>query len=33
MRFPTNLEGYRDTNWVTDSDEVRSTSGYLFTLN
>lgn len=26
------LEGYCDANWVSDSDEVSSTSGYVFTL-
>jgi len=31
-KFPTVLEGFCDTNWVTDNDEVSSTSGYVFTL-
>ncbi|KAK4393566.1 hypothetical protein Sango_1827400 [Sesamum angolense] len=26
------LEGFCDANWVTDNDEVSSTSGYVFTL-
>ncbi|XP_059310984.1 secreted RxLR effector protein 161-like [Lycium ferocissimum] len=26
------LRGFCDANWVTDSDEVSSTSGYVFTL-
>ncbi|KAK4387189.1 Retrovirus-related Pol polyprotein from transposon TNT 1-94 [Sesamum angolense] len=26
------LEGFSDANWVTDNDEVSSTSGYVFTL-
>ena len=26
------LEGYCDANWVTDSDEVSSTSGYVFAM-
>jgi len=26
------LEGYCDVNWVSDNDEVSSTSGYVFTL-
>lgn len=26
------LKGYFDANWVTDNDEVSSTSGYVFTL-
>ncbi|GMI95547.1 hypothetical protein HRI_003224000 [Hibiscus trionum] len=30
--FPATLEGYCDANWVSDSDEVSSTSGYVFTL-
>ena len=31
-KFPAILEGYCDANWVTDNDEVSSTSGYVFTL-
>ncbi|KAL0463607.1 UNVERIFIED_CONTAM: Retrovirus-related Pol polyprotein from transposon TNT 1-94 [Sesamum latifolium] len=27
------LEGFCDANWVTDNDEVSSTSGYVFTLS
>ncbi|KAE8689158.1 Endoglucanase 16 [Hibiscus syriacus] len=30
--FPAVLEGYCDANWVSDNDEVSSTSGYVFTL-
>ena len=30
--FPVVLEGYSDTNWISDSDETKSTSGYVFTL-
>ena len=30
---PLVLEGYCDANWVTDSDETSSTSGYVFTLS
>ena len=30
--FPTVLEGYNDANWISDSDETKSTSGYVFTL-
>ena len=30
--YPQALEGYCDANWVTDNDEVSSTSGYVFTL-
>ncbi|KAL0323219.1 UNVERIFIED_CONTAM: Retrovirus-related Pol polyprotein from transposon TNT 1-94 [Sesamum angustifolium] len=31
-KFPAVLEGFCDANWVTDNDEVNSTSGYVFTL-
>ena len=27
--FPTVLEGYSDANWISDSDEIKSTSGYV----
>lgn len=30
--FPSVLEGYSDANWISDSDETKSTSGYVFTL-
>jgi len=30
--FPTVLEGYNDANWISDSDETKSTSGYVFTF-
>ena len=30
--FPDVLEGYSDTNWISNSDETKSTSGYIFTL-
>ena len=30
--FPIMLEGYNDANWISDSDEIKSTSGYVFTL-
>ncbi|XP_075083321.1 secreted RxLR effector protein 161-like [Nicotiana tabacum] len=30
--FPSSLEGYNDANWISDSDETKSTSGYVFTL-
>ena len=30
--FPRVLEGFSDTNWIFDSDEMKSTSGYIFTL-
>jgi hypothetical protein len=26
------LEGYCDANWISDSNEVKPTSGYVFTL-
>ena len=29
-KFPTVLEGFSDANWVSNNDEVNSTSGYLF---
>ncbi|KAL0441840.1 UNVERIFIED_CONTAM: Retrovirus-related Pol polyprotein from transposon TNT 1-94 [Sesamum radiatum] len=31
-KYPAVLEGFCDANWVTDNDEVSSTSGYVFTL-
>ncbi|WVZ07142.1 hypothetical protein V8G54_020488 [Vigna mungo] len=30
--FPAVLEGYSDANWISDSDETKSTSGYVYTL-
>ncbi|KAK4395818.1 hypothetical protein Sango_1736100 [Sesamum angolense] len=30
-KYPVVLEGFCDVNWVTDNDEVSSTSGYVFT--
>ncbi|KAK6151926.1 hypothetical protein DH2020_014561 [Rehmannia glutinosa] len=30
--FPSVLEGFSDANWISDSDEIKSTSGYIFTL-
>ncbi|XP_070030835.1 secreted RxLR effector protein 161-like [Nicotiana tabacum] len=30
--FPSTLEGYSDANWISDSDQTKSTSGYVFTL-
>ena len=26
------LEGYSDANWISNSDEIKSTSGYVFSL-
>ena len=31
-KFPSVLEGFCDANWVSDNDEVSSTSGFVFTL-
>ncbi|CAL9011582.1 unnamed protein product [Prunus brigantina] len=31
-RYPPVLEGYSDANWISDSTETKSTSGYVFTL-
>jgi len=30
--FPALIEGFSDANWIYDSDETKSTSGYVFTL-
>nr|KYP35006.1 Retrovirus-related Pol polyprotein from transposon TNT 1-94 [Cajanus cajan] len=30
--FPAVLEGYNDANWISNSNEIKSTSGYVFTL-
>ena len=30
--YPTILSGYYDANWISDTDEVKSTSEYMFTL-
>ena len=30
--FSNVLEGYSDANWIIDSEETKSTSGYIFTL-
>ena len=30
--FPVVLEGHNDANWISNSDERKSTSGYLFIL-
>jgi hypothetical protein len=26
------LEGYSDANWISNADELKATSGYVFTL-
>ena len=28
--YPKVLEGYSDSNWICDADEIKATSGYLF---
>ena len=30
--FPSVLEGFNDENWISDSNEMKSTSGYVFIL-
>ena len=30
--FPSVLEGFSDANWISDSDEMKSTNGYVFIL-
>ncbi len=30
--YPVVLEGYSDSNWICDVDEIKATSGYVFTL-
>ena len=30
--YPPVLEGYSDSNWISDADEIKATSGYVFTL-
>jgi hypothetical protein len=31
-RNPKILEGYSDSNWISDDDEIKAMSGYVFTL-
>src|SRR6185436_19340217 len=31
-RHPAVLEGYSDSNWISDADDLYTTSGYVFTL-
>ncbi|KAK4401028.1 Retrovirus-related Pol polyprotein from transposon TNT 1-94 [Sesamum angolense] len=31
-RYPAVLEGYSDANWISDSKDTKSTSGYVFTV-
>jgi hypothetical protein len=30
--YPRVQEGYSDSNWISDADEIKATSGYVFTL-
>jgi hypothetical protein len=30
--YPSVLEGYSDSNWISDADEIKATSGYIFTF-
>jgi hypothetical protein len=30
--YPRVLEGYSDSNWISNTDEIKATSGYVFTL-
>jgi hypothetical protein len=30
--YPAVLEGYNDSNWILDADEIKTTSGYIFTI-
>jgi hypothetical protein len=30
--YPAILEGYSDSSWVLDEAEIKSTSGYIFTI-
>ena len=31
-RYPVVLEGYSDANWISDTKDTKSTSGYVFTI-
>ena len=31
-RYPMIREGYSDSNWISNVDEMKATSGYAFTL-
>jgi general stress protein CsbA len=31
-RHPAVLEGYSDSNWISNIDQIYATSGYVFTL-
>jgi hypothetical protein len=30
--YPDVLEGYSDANWISDADEIKATTGYVFTI-
>ena len=30
--YPRVVEGYSDSNWISDADEIKATSRYVFTL-
>jgi hypothetical protein len=30
--YPSTLEGYSDSNWISNADEIKTMSGYVFTL-
>jgi len=30
--YPGVLEGYSDSNWISEANELKATSGYIFTL-
>ena len=30
--YPRVLEGYSDSNWISDADKINATSGYVFIL-
>ena len=32
LRYPAVLEGYSDANWIFDTNDSKSTSGYVFTI-
>ena len=32
IRYPTTLERYSDTNWISDTNDTKSTSRYVFRL-
>jgi hypothetical protein len=32
LRYPAILEGYSDSNWISDEVEIKAISGYIFTI-